>query len=158
MTQSQAKIPCDPARSPPPRRACSSIHSSACVAVVSLLFALTDAFLRYPCGQVLCGLEELGCAPERPRVRAPGVVAQYALVQLCRGGGLRLGGVEVGQVADRLVDVHRVVVVFGLLVAGDNVQRVQVLELGEGRDPLLTRGRLGRLPHSPRNPETRVTE
>jgi hypothetical protein len=35
--------------SPPPSRARSSIHSSACVAMVSLLFALNEEFLRDPC-------------------------------------------------------------------------------------------------------------
>jgi len=82
-------------------------------------------FLQYRygprAGVVLGGLDELGFTPQRSGIRAAGVLAQDVLVQLCRGGGAGLGVVEVGQVADRLLDVHRVVVAAGLLVPGGDV-------------------------------------
>jgi len=57
------------------------------------------------------------------------VLLQDSLVQVCRGAGLDLGVVEVGQVADRLVDIGWVVGAVELRMAGDDVQRVEILEL-----------------------------
>jgi hypothetical protein len=77
---------------PLPRRAYSSIHSSACAAMVSLLFALDEALLRDPCeraGRLWCYVALTSLAAPHS---APGFARRACL---CRTASYNSAGVAV---------------------------------------------------------------